>query len=96
MEWKEGVILGIFVIGSVLLFWKIHQSTEPNLLILTIFLIAILILIFFRDKLEELSIFGNALKMKLKRSQDKTEISQERSDLTMKGFGEKDLSGVEE
>ncbi len=95
---KENAIWVIFILGSALLFWKFYKSQESNFYALSIFLIAILILILFKDKLEEFSISGEGLKMKLRKlklSQDKEKWSQEKSILTLKKFKGKDISGVE-
>ncbi len=98
-KWEENIILGIFVIGTILFFWKFYESQEPNFFNIVIFLIAVLILILFQDKLAEFSIFGNGLKMKLKDSEQTAKeknLLQKQSNLTIKEIEREDLSGAEE
>jgi len=96
---KENIIvLIIFIIGSGLFFWKIYKSPESNFYVLTLFLVAILALILFKDNLEEFSLLGNLLRMKLRKlklSKDDEEISEEASNLTLKKFKAINISGVE-
>lgn len=59
------VLCFIFVAGSILFLYKFCSSQEPNFYAVSIFLIAILVLILFHDKLDEISFSKEGFKLKM-------------------------------
>lgn len=55
----------VFIVGSVLLLLRFYTSRYPNFYALSLFLIAILVLILFYDKLEELLFSKEGIKIKV-------------------------------
>ena len=71
------VLCLIFVIGSALFLLKFYTQQDPNFYAHSIFLIAILVLILFHDKLEEFLFSKEGVKVKMKRAAQ--EIQKTRS-----------------
>ena len=70
----------IFIVGASLFLLRFYTLVEPNFYALSIFLIAILVLVLFHDKLEEFSFSKEGVKTKINQSTQENQkiITQEK------------------
>jgi len=81
------VLCLIFVVGSALFLLRFYTLQEPNFYALSIFLIVVLVLILFHDKLEEFLFSKEGVKVKMKKASQ--EIQKTRTDDKVKEVFEK-------